>query len=428
MKLGKWKVLGLAGVLALGYVSQAKAFHVKVDENTFADIYLNMKVWYKNYDKKAKDYVNSTTGDWRRNVFEVEEAQINFMGQVNKLVQFYGEYDQDQQGPQLNELGVNFAFAKEFQFLAGLIRNCFTRADISSSYNRIVPTKPFLDPQKAMLFNIFEHDGNTHYGAMVHGDLFGGMFTYRVGIYNNDFRVKQDKDFVWNARVEFQPLMLGFKPESAATPYAKVKDTYLGKKDVLTIGLGYFSAKEKKSYWNEKWNENWKKLEDWIKKWNITIPSYPNDLKLKDRDVDGWTVDFLFEKKFGDFVPNLQAGYVSLSDTHLNPITNKSEDSDGWYVQGQLLYDQVVGCGKPAIAVRFNTSTHDKAYNINNRAKDAKLDRWGVALNYYIKEQDAKVVLGFDYLKYRDGAKDFLKDERFEDSLTDWYLLMQVKF
>jgi hypothetical protein len=233
---------------------------------------------------------------------------------------------------------------------------------------------------------------------------------------------------VWNARVEFQPLMLGFKPESAATPYAKVKDTYLGKKDVLTIGLGYFSAKERKSYWNEKWNDNWKDLKDWIEKRNITIPSYSDKLKRKDRDVDGWTVDFMFEKKFGDIVPNLQAGYVSLSDTHLNPITYKSEDSDGWYVQGQLLYDQVVGFGKPAIAVRFNTSTHENAYNINNRAKDAKLDRWGVALNYYIKEQDAKVVLGFDYLKYRDGAKDYLKNIRFEDSLTDWYLLMQVKF
>mgnify|MGYP001626196113 CR=1 FL=1 len=417
MKLGKWKVLGLAGVLALGYVSQAKAFHVKVDENTFADIYFNMKVWYMNYDKRAKDYVNGTIGDWRRNEFKVEEAQINFMGQVNKLVQFYGEYDQDQKGSSLNELGVNFAFAKEFQVLAGLIRNCFTRADISSSYNRIVPTKPFIDPQKAMLFNIFEHDGNTHYGAMVHGDLFGGMFTYRVGIYPNHFRAKQNKDFVWNARVEFQPLMLGFKCECAATPFAKVRDTYLGKKDVLTIGLGYFSAKERKSYWNEELNKNW----------GINI-QYPKDLTRKDRDVDGWTVDFMFEKKFGDFVPNLQAGYVSLSDTHLNPITYKSEDSDGWYVQGQLLYDQVVGCGKPAIAVRFNTSTHDKAYNINNRAKDAKLDRWGVALNYYIKEQDAKVVLGFDHFKYRDGAKDFLKKIRFEDSLTDWYLLMQVKF
>jgi len=225
----------------------------------------------------------------------------------------------------------------------------------------------------------------------VHGDLGGGVFTYRAGLFNADERAKQYKDFEFNARVEFQPLMLGFKPESAATITAKVADTYLGKKDVFTIGLGYMSKKKK---------------------------------EVGDKTVDGWTVDAIFEKKYGNLIPNLQVGYVSIKDTHVDPTTGKTKDSDAWYAQGQLLYDQVVGLGKPAIAVRFDSTENDKKVG----GKDAKLDRIGVAFNYYIKGQAARISLGFDNAKYKDGSKDHLKALDKRRSITDWYLYLQSQF
>ena len=424
MKLGRWKVLGLAGVLALGYVAQTEAAQIKVDEDTFANFGLNMKVWYYNYDKRsnASGRIASTLkqdyGDWRQNKFDVGNAKIYFAGQINKLVQFYGEFDQEKSGDQLGEAGVNFAFAKEFQVLAGKIRKSFTRADLTSGYAQLIPTPYFYNPQSKVLgspdldedlINLFTYDGNTDYGLMVHGDLAGGMFTYRIGVYNNDKRLEKNKGFEWNARVEFQPLMLGFKPESAATITTKIGDTYLGQKDILTIGLGYMSAKK----------------------------AMPIGGIKKDKTVDGWTADLTFEKKFGNLVPNFQIGYVSLSDTHVDPVSDKTKDSDAWYVQGQLLFDQVVGFGKPAIAVRYDTTTNDKrVYDVDaDKARDAKLDRWGVALNYYIKGQNARVSLGFDHVKYKDGAKYILKTYlpedkgiKYKDSLTDWYLYLQTQF
>ena len=398
MKVAKWKVLGIAGVLALGYAASVDAAQIKVDDDTWANFGLNMKIFYKNLDERS-NASSGNSGDWRQNEFLVDNAKIYFAGQVNKLVQFYGEFDQEEDTP-LVEAGVNFAFAKEFQVLVGKIRKPFTRANISSGYALLVPTGYFFDPQKDVsgLINLFTYDGNTDGGAMIHGDLAGGLITYRVGAYNNDKRLEKNKDFEWNARVEFQPLMLGFKPESAATITGKIGDTYCGKKDIFTIGLGYTSLKK--------------------------------DVNGDDKDdtVDGWTIDATFEKKYGNLIPNLQIGYVSLSDTHANPVTKKKEDSDAWYVQAQLLYDQVVGLGKPAIAIRYDSTTNDDRIGIDGNAKDAKLNRWGVAFNYYIQGQAARVSLGFDNFKYKDGSKDNLKRGGYEDSITDWYLYIQTKF
>ncbi len=53
MKVARWKVLGLAGVLALGYVATAEAAQIKVSDETWADFGLNMKIWYNNYDKRS---------------------------------------------------------------------------------------------------------------------------------------------------------------------------------------------------------------------------------------------------------------------------------------------------------------------------------------------------------------------------------------
>jgi hypothetical protein len=397
MKVARWKVLGLAGVLALGYVATGEAAQIKVSDETWANFGLNMKIWYYNLDDRG-DGSSVAKADWRQNKFDVGNAKIYFTGQVNKLVQFYGEFDQERTSDQIGEAGVNFAFAKEFQVLAGKIRKSFTRADISSGYAMLIPTPYFYSPQPAAttrVINLFTYDGNTDYGAMVHGDLAGGMITYRIGAYNNDKREKTLKGFEWNARVEFQPLMLGFKPESAATITGKIGDTYLGTKDILTIGLGYMSAKKDK---------------------DSTFNNSGDDT------VDGWTADLTFEKKFGNIVPNLQIGYVKLSDTHR--VGGKSKDSSAWYVQGQLLFDQMVGFGKPALAVRYDSTTNDDQFT----TKDAKLNRWGVAFNYYIKGQAARVSLGFDNVKYKDGSKATLKAAGYEDSLTDWYLYIQTQF
>jgi len=89
MKVSKWKVLSIAGALVLGYVVSSDAAQIKVSDDTFADLGYWMKVRYVNFDERAKD--KSTGIDCNTNVFDVVDARFNIEGQINKIVQFYGE-------------------------------------------------------------------------------------------------------------------------------------------------------------------------------------------------------------------------------------------------------------------------------------------------------------------------------------------------
>jgi hypothetical protein len=474
MKVARWKVVGLAGALALGYVASADAAQIKVDDNTWANFGLNMKIWYYHLDKRS----NSTSNDgWTQNKFDVGQTKVYFTGQVAPAFQFYVELDTNgATGTTTNgEAGINLAFAKEFQVLAGKIRRPFTRVQLSSSYAYLTPQGYWLDPQTT-LGPIKAALGDKDGGLMVHGDLAGGMFRYRVGVYNenrdaggklwigsynsthtfgwfgvgkqrvyyedpNNYgeinymqtpRTKANnlKNFEWNARIEFTPTMLGFKPESAATITAKYGDTYLGSKDVFTVGLGYHAETHtpKATVVASGKDEG----EPFTETYNL------GDLKRK-----GWTIDAMFEKKYGNIVPNLQIGYISLDKTHFyydyKKDAFKKGDSDIWYVTGQLLFDQVMWLGKPAIAFRYEKIKGDGQfyyYDENTDTeiikKDLTTETFGLAFNYYIKGQAARISLGFDQTKYKDALKYFLKTPsggvKKEDSITDWYLYLQSQF
>ena len=434
MKLTRWKVVGLAGALALGYVADANAAQIKVSDEAWVNFGLNIKVWYYNKDKRS----NSTLdGGWSQNVFDVGQTRVYFTGQVAPLFQFYTELDTNGafENTGIGEAGINLAFAKEFQVLVGKIRKPFTRVQLTNDYTYLTPQGYFLDPQGGLVA-IKDALKSADVGLMFHGDLADGMFRYRVGVFNEDSspfdkfwdgegevgwtvsglygKLNDKKRLEWNVRVEFTPTMLGFKPESAATITSKIADTYLGSKDVLTIGLGYHT-------------------ETHTPKFDASVGA----LKRK-----GWTVDAMFEKKFGNFVPNLQIGYISLSGSHyykkfdptnLSSYVVKKGDSGIWYITGQLLFDQVVGLGKPAIAFRYEKITGDGQWTDGTiLKKDLTAETFGLAFNYYIKGQSARISLGFDQTKYKDALKYALKKgdltTKYKDSITDWYLNFQVQF
>lgn len=430
MKVARWKVLGVAGALVLGYAVTTQAAQIKVDEDTFADFGYNMKIMYQNFDERGKGDLD----DWKKNVFDIKDSRFYISGQVSKMVQFYGEwnasgaYGKETYGYAkdnkvgLAEGGVNFVFMPELQVRAGKVRVPFTRYQMTSSYSLIIPTDAWYDKGGANATGIFSKDtgvvgegkyistnpleliGRVDGGLIVHGDIANGMFRYNVGVFNEDKRKDEAfKGLQWVARVEFTPTMLGFAPESTTSPHGKVSDTYLGKKDVLTIGLGYYKEKlydEENTTYNES------------------------------LEADGWTADLFFEKKFGCWVPNLQLGYIKLNDSHFYNETNvwKKGDTSIWYAQGQLLYDAVVGFGKPALAIRYENVEAD---GVKDDKKDFAFDRWGVAFNYYLKGQAARVSLGFDKVEYDDAAKLYLESQtktKKEDSITDYYLYIQTMF
>ncbi|NVM22411.1 MAG: hypothetical protein HWN68_11605 [Desulfobacterales bacterium] len=401
MKVNRWKILSIAVALVLGYAVNSDAFRVDVDKDTWADFAVRGQLFYSNFDKRSPD-------DYRRDYFELTEAEFYVKGQLTPLVQFFTQWECVYKPLKLSgevettnkwkidraymkETGVNLVFAPEFKVRFGRIRTPVSRYHQRSDYGKIIPTEYFyrydvhgvftgnvVDVKKTAL-NIREP------GAVFFGDPFDGMLRYHIGLFNQPNNDNAYEGLRYTARLAFTPTMLGFKPESSLK--GTRKDSYLGKKDILTIGAGY--SKEEIG---------------------------------GGLDNEMYAVDAFFEKKYGSMVPNLGFGYIEARETH--DVAGEPKDSAFWFVQGQLLYDEVVGFGKPAIGAKLERMQSDKAYN----NKDATYDRLSVALNYFIKGYNAYISLCLDNVKYRDGAKDYVEDNNKEDSITDYSLSFQFKF
>jgi hypothetical protein len=443
MKVSKWKVLSIAGALVLGYVVSSDAAQIKVSDDTFADLGYWMKVRYVNFDERAKKGAGI---DWNTNVFDVVDARFNIEGQINKIVQFYGEvvtsgayasgvYDTlaglglktgRDTTAKLSEGGINLVFLPELQLRLGKIRIPFTRDQQEDDYSYIVPTGLIYDPHG--LFDYWR-DGLLRLfdgGAVLHGEIAKGMLRYDLGIFNQASEDKPLQGVAWAARVEFTPTMLGFTPETKTTGRGWLHDTYLGKKgDKLTIGLSYFTQDV----------EVTDVLGTGVVVGGALLPDlaylrpdlFPYTYE-KELDVDGYNVDIFLEKKLGSAILNLEGAYTYFDDSHLvdkGGGVYKKEDSYYWYIQGQIMYDCVVGIGKPALYAKYEYLEADSMY----QNKDYEMNRWAVGINYYIVGNAARLTVGLDNVNYDDGASKFLKEEEdLEDNITDYFVQAQIMF
>ena len=95
------------------------------------------------------------------------------------------------------------------------------------------------------------------------------------------------------------------------------------------------------------------------------------------------------------------------------------------FIQGQILYDCVVGIGKPALYAKYEYIEADKMYN---GSKDFEMNRWAVGINYYIVGNAARLTVGLDNVNYDSGASKFLKDKHLEDNITDYFVQAQIMF
>jgi len=376
----------------------AEAAVIKVDENTFANTGLKLQIWAQKLGKATpggKDYTD----------FSINNARIYFSGQVNKFVQFGANLDfalyQGSSGrakhggtreSRVNDAFINLKLMDEFQVMAGLYRLPFSRAALTDSYTYVIHTG-YGYSTRGNFFTPFtigsvSANGYRDAGLTFWGNIMDGLIKYQIGVFDgggdhvsdvsNNLATKDNLAFA--GRIQFTPTMLGYKAEKGFT----LADTYLGKQNVLSIGLGYNSQK-----------------------WDYGAG--------RSGTAKAWTVDAMWEQKFGDIVPNLQLGYQDNKDMPTgDPLGSKKTKDKVWYAQAQLLYDQVVGLGKPALAIRY-----EKRDDRRDANKDIK--RTGVFLNYYIKGQDAKIQLGADVVSLKNKAPN-------EKNYTDWTLALQTQF
>jgi hypothetical protein len=245
----------------------------------------------------------------------------------------------------------------------------FSRNALTSAYAQLFPYAPSVrgllpvsptdvevdHPADATSLNPRDH------GIVVWGNVAGGLVKYYLGITDGaTIRSSTDDKLAYTVRLQFTPTMLGFKGETGYT----LADTYLGRQNVLSIGVGY------------------------------------RVVGRNTRDTKMWTVDMLYEQKLGDLVPNLQVGFINKKDA--GGVADRKASQI--YAQGQLLYDQMVGFGKPALAIRLEQNKNEKVDTDSNR-DEPKVTRLGVWTHYYIKGQAAKVSLGLDSVNLNSEAK-----------------------
>jgi hypothetical protein len=218
----------------------------------------------------------------------------------------------------------------------------------------------------------------------------------------NLFGANTKDSLAYTIRLQFTPTMLGFKGETGYT----LADTYLGRQNVLTLGVGYRVV-------------------------GVETTGLANNYT---KDAKMWTVDMLYEQKFGDIVPNLQVGYIDAKDVPYLCCANVSYGkATQIYAQGQLLYDQMVGFGKPALAIRWEQNKNKDLSTFNTSTGvttvstlQPKNTRVGVFAHYYIKGQAAKVSLGVDSVNRNTDSKETAPSRG--KSFTDVTLHLQTQF
>jgi hypothetical protein len=409
----------------------AHAWRVSIDKETFADIGFSTQVWGRSEGKRT-----DAASDHSATNFYMNLANITASGQVNNLVYFgiNAESGAFRGNFITRDAFIGMKFADEFRVQAGAMRVPFSRIALTSSYNFLIPTQALggtvtvqtgaINQTFRLPNNVYRglainptdalgalNDGSRDTGIVVWGNVAGGLLKYYFGVSDGRFdgrgeffsivdpgsrnRVNVTKDsLAYTIRLQFTPTMLGFKPETGYT----LSDTYLGRQNVHNVGIGYRVVGAETT------------LGPAIGTVNARNASYSRDAKL-------FTVDMIYEQKFGDLVPNLQVGYINAKDvayvgivTGANNYVVRYGNATQIYAQGQLLYDQMVGFGKPALAIRleqnknkdireFNTAngTITSVNNVfGNPIGEPKNTRVGVFVHYYIKGQDAKVSLGVD--------------------------------
>ena len=358
-------LLAMAALMGVATLP-AHAWRVNIDQETFADIGFSNIVRGISEGKRTEN-----PNEKSRINFYVPLFNITASGQVNKLVYFSMNAEGNSNTATLGDNRVlvrdsfiGLKFADEFRVQAGVMRVPFTRVALTSAYAQLFPyTPPFgalaNQPTDVEAGGLSPRD----HGIVVWGNVAEGLVKYYLGITDGaTIRRSDDDSLAYTIRVQFTPVMLGFKPETGYT----LADTYLGRQNVLSIGVGY------------------------------RVVGRSGAL----RDTKMLTVDALYEQKFGDLVPNLQVGFINKKDAGGTADRRSSQ----LYIQGGVLFDQMMGFGKPALAIRLEQNKNTKAHADSDK-DEPRVTKFGVWAHYYIKGQAAKVSLGVDSVNLNSEAR-----------------------
>ena len=414
---------------------------LKRSRTSFMSLNFLTQIWTQSDGQVAQNTKSATN-------FSVRDARVGIEGQINKYIQFGAFFDfadnntlgfdgsaRPHQGTVqtsvLQDAYIGFTPSNALNITFGEFRDPFSRISLSGLYTLVIPSyygygigpiddvinlntknpalafiNPFFPLGYGSLPGIKGKPGVTSafrdMGVSIWGNLAKGMlkyyamvgqgkYDYQTSLSNNGNLYQTDNpNLKYSFRLVFVPTFLGFSSD----PTYMMRDTYLGHKKTLQIGIGYETQKRECN--------------------GLPTSNCPG-VPASSVTSKAYDVDIFYENKFGNFVPQFQAGYIVNKDLGFGDKYGNKPESDGYYLQTQWLYDRFVGIGKPALALRYESYTNKNLYavapngavspNPNNISKapngsyqDGKIDNLSVYLNYYVAGQAAKISLGADFV------------------------------
>jgi hypothetical protein len=399
------------------------------------DLSAQIRAFYLNRDKDE-------THDYRNNYFEVYKFRVAAKGEVSKLIQFYGMIDANENedySVKLWEGDVQFSFLPELVIKIGETRTPFSRHNfvarhqspvMSSNGNYFLPDQ-FKEALKAVNpyvggYRSSDPFKRTNFETVIAGSINDGMLKYYAALANEDRSasnkvwtlsggfhsaiadgVNDKRGLEYDARIEFTPTMLGFKSEETVSdPSLRVRQTYLGKMDTMTFGIGYHHEKhlygaDESIYGSSSLSRN------------------------------AWAADFSFEKKFAEYITGLELGYMYFDNTHFYETTDGYKKGDAWtsYADAHLIYGKKIWMGFPGIGVRYEYVDVDGEYRNNEGdiKKDNIYQRYGACLSYWFSDA-TRIGIGADYVRAYDALRAYIRDNGWENDTIVYYLGVYTQF
>lgn len=283
--------------------------------------------------------------------FDFRRLRIATSGKLNNFVSFSAQTDiGDKIGTPLlwRDALVTFKFSNAARVSFGLFKVQFTRSTNGSGYGQLALDRP-LPVGKSTNSSKIDGSigGKRDQQVVLWGNL--GKFQYRLGVGDGAATVDSEPDSLrMAARVHFAL----FDAEKGLG----YKETYLGKKDILTIGAGYDTQAA------------------------VHTSGETGDVT----DNTAYTVDVHFEKVLGGGnVINVNGAYYARD---LGDDTSSSQGIGYHVTAGFLLGGKIMPYVRYAI---WDVDLEDKDESHIN-----------VGLNYLIKKHKSKIVFDYDMVTY----------------------------
>jgi len=368
----------ICGALLLGIPGSALAgYKMEFDDDRWISLGVGLRF-------EAGAQQESGGREWDKN-FTVDSIRPYIGGQVHEYIKFEAnlDYTSSDNSVELLDGIIKFEFNDQINFWGGRFLPPTDRANFSGPYFLNTWAFPLVSQRYPQIY------AGRDNGVAFWGYDPSGRLKYQVGVFEGASSAHGPS---YDARLTLNLL-------DKETGYYNAS-TYFGEKNILAIGAVI----------------------------NAQRNGAGADYLGEEHNFVGWNVDLLFETKMGAAgALTVDASYFSYSNdgfvegntgsptplTSASDVTASRADGDGfyvtlgWYLPGEYGFGSMKGLVQPHVRYQGYDNEQDFVTSGPNAYLGAEphgyQDRWDVGINWYLRGQDAKVVL---YYYHQDDNAD----------------------